>query len=114
MEFRPIIEEESLDESVESFSKVLPDAYHVRALAAITRAVGQFNAGNFGTAVVLAWFVVEAELNVRWSTYLDGLQELYADNTKRISSKRRDALTGKDWTASARSQVLEMAQRYLS
>ena len=80
----------------------------LRPLALIQVACHQYALHQFDTAHLLAWSVIEQQLNLLWANYLN---ELSAGENSRtaINRKRRDLLTGRDYTASMVSQMLSLA-----
>lgn len=83
----------------------------VRDLATIGRALAQYKIGNYRTALVLTWFVVESTLANKWAAYLDESQLTQSDGERRISRERRKNLEGRDYPISVIANMLELAGR---
>jgi hypothetical protein len=80
----------------------------LRPLALIQVACHHYVLHQFETAHLLAWSVIEQQLHLLWARYLDELS--VGENARTvINRKRRDLLTGRDYTASMVSQMLSLA-----
>jgi hypothetical protein len=107
----PALDIAVFDRCVDDFSTVVAEPRLVSVMSSVARALAQYHAGNFGTSVVLSWFVVESELNRLWESYLDSIQREYQDGSRRVNKDRRKGFVeGRDWTASVKSNVLELAE----
>jgi len=82
----------------------------IPSLSAVAKGLCEFKIGNYSTALVLAWFVIESVLNKRWKSFLDGKNATFPDGSKRIDRDRFKTLTGRDYPVSVVSSVLELSE----
>jgi hypothetical protein len=101
---RTSVPENALHAGIKRFLQIADDEVLVRKLNTLARAVSSFNKHDFNTSLVLCWFLLEQELNSRYSHYLQSA----ASNGHTISSDRKKFLEGRDFTASIISNILEL------
>ena len=104
---RHVITEEPLKLAIEFLKKVILDTEMCDKLNTLSNALSEYKIGNLKNSVVLSWFVIERILNDKYSLYLES-RNTSEGEVKRINSKRIDILTGRDFTASIISQILEL------
>lgn len=90
------------------FSKALTSPGLVKALSSFAKSLGEYKVGNYETSIVLSWFVTEAALSQIWKDHIEKLNFDISDGTKRISRDRKGFLTGRDFTISIVSNLLEL------
>lgn len=105
---RKVIPKEVFDRAVEMFKTASADKNLVGMLAGITRSIAQYKLGNFSTSIVLSWFVIETYIHGKWADLLESKAGAASDDKKRINSKRRATLTGRDYPVSVISNFLEL------
>lgn len=76
-------------------------------LSLIYTACHQYALHQFPSAHLIAWSVIEMQLNIIWSELLDRLDDREGGHT-RINSERRKGLTGTSYTASIVTQMLSL------
>lgn len=90
------------------FSKAYKDYSQVRNLAMITKSLGEYKVANYSTSLILSWFVIEFGLSSYWKKLLDSKNTPYENENKRISSKRMESFTGRDYPISVTLNLLEL------
>ena len=89
------------------FEKICLDDDLLDQMATFAKALSDFNSANYSTSIVLCWFLLERSLHERYKRFLDQK----ADSQNHIIDKtRKEFLTGRDFTASIISQLLELGQ----
>ncbi len=81
----------------------------LKSLSSISKSIAEYKVGNYETSLMLSWFVCESKLSTQWRIFLDESNRDYPDGSKRISSSRRQTLTGRDYPVSVVSNVLELS-----
>jgi hypothetical protein len=105
---RVVIPLEDITHAVHQFAQAFPTTALVNALAAFAKALGEYKAGNYETSIVLAWFVTETAIVHFWNVHLDSMNAELEGGRKRINAERRKFLTGRDFTISIVSNLLEL------
>lgn len=83
-------------------------------LTGIRLVEGAFMAANrryekrFGESITLGWTVCEQLVSITWNRMLDDTR---VANAERMSKERRSKLLGRDYTASVKSEMLELSGR---
>lgn len=90
------------------FEMVIASPGLEKRLASFAKSLSEYKVGNYETSLILAWFIIEASLSNIWESHLDSLNCDVPDGHKRINSKRRDLLTGRDLPISVVSNMLEL------
>lgn len=72
------------------------------------RAAIRYSDNHHADCLIMSWTVCERLLNYAWDLYLLGNEE-GDDELIRINNKRKEKLTGRDFTASIVSEALELA-----
>lgn len=92
---------------LQHFEKICVDDDLLEQMATFAKALSDFNSANYSTSMVLCWFLLERSLHERYKRFLDQK----ANSQKHVMDKtRRELLTGRDFTASIISQVLELGE----
>ncbi len=115
------LERKELPESVfnhlnSNFSTIYSNKRVVKILAEVTKSLSEFKIANYPTSLVLSWFIIESFISDYWSNFLKSKNEdfTYIDdngneiNCKTIDSKRKELLTGRDYTISVILNILEL------
>ena len=90
---------------------ILDDILETGDLTTLRLIEGGFIAMNrrrekrFGEAITLGWTVCEQLISLAWRRMLDGVRNTASD---RMSKERRKKLTGRDYTASVMTELLEI------
>ncbi|MGF6647117.1 hypothetical protein [Paraburkholderia sp. GAS82] len=79
----------------------------LKILALCLTAGHQYSLHQFESAHLIAWSVIEKQINKIWADLMGALDEKNGGHTK-INSKRRETLTGRDYTASIVTQMLSL------
>lgn len=105
---RLIIPLDAIEHAVNEFTKVITTQGLEKTLSSFAKSLSEYKIGNYETSVVLSWFIIEAALSTLWKNHIENLNDDYADGKKRINRDRRDFLTGRDFTISLISNLLEL------
>lgn len=106
---RYVVDRSVFENAFSRFSVAIDNPGLVEKLALYAKSLSEYKAGNYETALVLSWFVIESTLNALWSKHLDSLNRDLPDRRKRINADRRATLaTGRDYTSSVKSNMLEL------
>ena len=103
------LQQEIFDALFATFAGVTGDLSLLRNLAAVAKSIAEYKVGNYGTSLVLSWFVCETQLSAAWRAFLDVSNRKFADGSRRVSGDRRNTLTGRDYPISAVSNLLELS-----
>ena len=106
---RRALEQEIFDALFATFSSATKDVSLLRNLAAVAKSIAEYKVGNYGTSLVLSWFVCETQLSAAWRAFLDESNREFANGSKRVSGDRRNTLTGRDYPISVVSNLLELS-----
>lgn len=107
--FRRPLKKEIFDTLFASFLTVTKSAFQLKSLASIAKSIAEYKVGNYATALMLSWFVCESALWAHWKAFLEASNREFSDGSKRISSHRRQTLTGRDYPVSVVSNLLELS-----
>lgn len=105
---RQIINLDTINHAVAEFTKVVASPGLEKTLSSYAKSLSEYKVGNYATSVILSWFIIEAALSTLWKSHIDNLNKEYEDGKKRINRERRDLLTGRDFTISLISNLLEL------
>lgn len=105
---RNLVSLEAISVAVERFLVVVSSPGAEKHLASYAKSISEFKVGNYETAIILSWFIVESIANDLWSLHLDSLNRKFEGGKYRINRARKDVLTGRDFTASITINVLEL------
>jgi hypothetical protein len=94
--------------AVAEFSKVIATPGLEKALSSFAKSLSEYKIGNYETSIVLSWFITEAALSQLWKKHIDSLNTEFLNGKKRINRDRKDFLTGRDFTISLISNLLEL------
>lgn len=99
---RLVVSIESIDESINLLRQILkkddtPEALFL--VNALVKSANYFREHDFSSALTLAWVVIEKVLSFLWEKYL---------HEKGIKEKRYKDLSDSNYTASIRSEILEL------
>jgi len=103
------LKKEVFDTLFATFSVATRNVSLLKSLASIAKSIAEYKVGNYATSLVLSWFVCESQLLARWSAFLDTSNRKFSDGSKRVSSDRRQTLTGRDYPISVVSNLLELS-----
>ncbi len=104
---RFVLPSDVLSNVCEVFIGVLDSPVLLSVLAQLAKAVHEYKIGNFEFGLITSWFIIERLVRQRWNDFL-GKNAKSPSGEKRISKKRRDVLTGRDFTMSVTTNVLEL------
>ncbi|MBV2161973.1 hypothetical protein [Achromobacter denitrificans] len=105
---RFLASEASVRLTFDNFHRVMSRQGAQKVLASYAKALSEYKIGNYETAVILSWFIIEAAVVGMWKGHIRSLNRDMEDGTPRINTKRRDFLTGRDFTLSMICQLLEL------
>jgi len=87
------------------FAEVVEKPALRKVLASYAKSLAEYKSGNNEISIVLSWFIIEAGINHFWTNRIDNLRQA---NEERITKDRKKFLTGRDFSASVMSNVLEL------
>ena len=105
---RPVIPLDVIQHAVSEFTKVIAIPGLEKTLSSFAKSLSEYKVGNYETSVVLSWFIIEAALSQLWKSHIDNLNANFPNGRKRINRDRKDFLTGRDFTISLISNLLEL------
>lgn len=105
------VPEEVFQQARDQFEKAFRHNHGIDILSQILVAVDNYNVANYSVALVQGWFLIELFLNMCWVDFLAEQQVSSPGDGPRINAERRKILTGRDFTASIISNVLELTGR---
>lgn len=105
---RHVIPLDVIQHAATEFTKVVVTPGLEKTLASFSKSLSEYKVGNYETSVVLSWFITEAALSQLWKSHIDNLNIDFSDGKKRINRDRRDFLTGRDFTITMISNLLEL------
>ena len=97
-----------IEHAERSFYRAIELPGLIRALASFAKSLSEYKVGNYETSIVLAWFIIEAAISNLWKSQLAALDCELDAGRKRINAERKKFLTGRDFTISAISNILEL------
>lgn len=101
---RQIIPQSVFKDMSNNFCKINDKPERVRLLSMLAKSISEYKVGNYATALVLAWVVIEWHLNKYWEKLLNDLKK-----DQRLKRKRKDILeNGTSFTASVAAEIFEM------
>ena len=78
----------------------------------MTKSLAAYKSADFTTSLVLAWFLLERFIEIRWTNYLEAENRELENNQKRINADRRKSLNdNRSYPVSVKLQILELSQR---
>lgn len=80
-------------------SAIIVDEEKTQSLLPVAKALSEHNLRNYDIALVLCWFVAERYIHSQWNKLI---------SNKTIAGKRKDKLQGRDYTASVKTEILEL------
>ncbi len=101
---RPELKRSTFESLAANFEIAIKQDGCIDALADLTKSIGEYKAGNFGTSIVLSWFIVEAIVNQRWESHLDKVQR----SGHSISGNRMKRLLNSNMPVSTKIETLEL------
>jgi hypothetical protein len=108
LSLRQVISTNAISHAGNQFTHVISKSGSQKLLASFAKSLAEYKIGNYETSIVLAWFITEAIINELWSKHLENLNKDLLEGKKRINSKRKDFLTGRDFTVSIITNLLEL------
>jgi hypothetical protein len=95
-----------------AFSALLSEFERVYVLSQITKSLAAYKSADFTTSLVLAWFLLEGFIEIRWTNYLETENRELENDQKRINAERRQSLNDhRSYTIAVKLQILELSQR---
>ncbi|HZG39076.1 MAG TPA: hypothetical protein VEZ50_10385 [Nodosilinea sp.] len=71
----------------------------VNLLHRVAKALSEHNLRSYDNSLVMSWFLLETYINTKWEELLE---------SRNILGKRKATLKGRDYTASVKTEILEM------
>jgi hypothetical protein len=106
-----IAEKDTFDILNVEFEKVVLDNTLIKRLSQITKAYDEFQNGNFSYGLLLAWLIIESIILEKWDDLLTNKNKSFLDGNKRINSKRKQFLEGRDFPVSVIIDMLELDEQ---
>jgi hypothetical protein len=106
---RQVVSLAAIEQAASQFKHVVENPGTERPLASFAKSLAEYKVGNYATSIVLAWFITEATLSTLWRRHLESLNYPLDGGRRRINRDRRDFLTGRDFTTSIVSNMLELS-----
>jgi hypothetical protein len=106
--FRQVIENDVFQKCFDDLNLIIESPEAIQMLSQVNSALSEYHNLNFRQALVQAWFVIEYYINKKWIEYLYSKQTKIHTDKNRIDSIRREFLTGRDFTSSIMSNILEL------
>lgn len=78
----------------------------ISLLSILVSAIDNYKHRLFAEALISSWSIIEYFINIEWEGVIKSLQ-----NDGRLGKLRKDMLTGRDYTASIKSNIIEMNGR---
>ena len=106
------LELEVVDHSLNLFDQILlaKDTALIQMIEATYLAACRVSEGRSGEAITLAWTVCEQLLSTAWETLLNDMKN-DKERAGRMPSSRKEKLEGRDYTASVKTEMLEINRR---
>lgn len=105
---RFIVSHGALDVACTNFMKLIDNEEEVSKIASLAKSLAAYKVGNYQISILLSWFIIESLLSTMWSQHLETKKMDLPYGKKRINSKRREFLTGRDFPISTVSNLLEL------
>jgi len=106
-DYRLIVSNETFSLFNDDLEKIIIDCDKVKIISNLLKSIDEYKIGNFSVSLILSWFIIETYLNRFWNDYLKKSNKEIGEK-KRINKERMDTLTGRDYTASIISNILEL------
>lgn len=106
---RQVISSGAISHAGSAFQQVVASPGSEKPLASFAKSLAEYKVGNYETSLVLAWFITEAAISSLWKSHIESQNRDLLNGRKRISSKRKDFLAGRDFSASIVSNMLELS-----
>ena len=98
----------ALDVACTNFMKLIDNEEVISKIASLAKSLAAYKVGNYQISILLSWFIIESLLSTMWSQHLETKKMDLPYGKKRINSKRREFLTGRDFPISTVSHLLEL------
>ncbi len=107
---RRIISQDVIKHAAKLFSQAITSPSLNKILASYAKSLSEHKIGNYETAIILSWFIIENAIRSLWEDHLDKLNEEanLGKDLKKIPSPRKTKLTGSDYTIDIVSNTLEL------
>ena len=89
------------------FESVVSSPQIVTTLSSFAKSLAQYKVENYSISLILAWFIIESDINRLWKQKIDSLNHDIR-GVRRINSDRKKYLTGRDFTISIVSNMTEL------
>jgi len=110
LSMRQVIPIEVLEDASGKFAEVVASPGLEKLIASFAKSLSEYKIGNYETSVVIAWFIVERGITRIWEKHIKGMNVEFSGGKKRINRERRDFLTGRDFSMSIVSNMLELGE----
>lgn len=105
---RMIAPEASVRLTFDNFHKTMAQPGTEKSLASYSKGLSEYKIGNYETAVVLSWFIIEAAVVSMWRRHIGDMNREMGCGALRINAERKKFLTGRDFSLSVISNLLEL------
>lgn len=105
---RQVISRDAIAHASNLFLQVVAKPGTEKQLASFAKSLAEYKVGNYETSIVLAWFITEASISSLWRSHIEAQNLNIGSDRRRINRERKDFLTGRDFSASIVSNMLEL------
>lgn len=105
---RGVLKEKVVERCYDKLVFILKDASLFDILNQLSSSISDYTLFNYSQSIVQSWFIIEKFINKHWNDYLFKTNNESEDHNTRINKSRSDFLTGRDFTASIISNILEL------
>lgn len=104
--FRGVIRFETLSLAGEKYFATISKPGAEKHLASYAKSLSEYKVGNYETAIILSWFIIESITNHLWDSHIESLNFKLDDGELRIASERKKML--KRYNADITTNILEL------
>ncbi len=97
-----------IEDTIDNFSVAIGQGELIEHLHGICQSLFQYKLSNLNIALPTLWFTIERLLNQLWLNEIEHRMHTFPDQRERFNTMRRKFLTGRDFTASVISNILEI------
>jgi hypothetical protein len=88
---RMLAPEASVRLAFDNFERVMAQPGAEKVLASYSKGLSEYKIGNYETAVVLSWFIIESAVVGMWKSHIDGMNRDMEGGTRRSMPRERSS-----------------------